>query len=163
MSNPGRRDIIQSSLLFIYNNFLNILMIAIFFFFIASYTIMNNVTFPSDNAKVRKVVIMETMKNKALKEALSEEEFDAKIKSGFCQKSSKTLHGDELEKEINRENAKCQKLKAKSTCTSATCCVWATTKKGKGLCLGGDKSGPTKNPPNLNIDSYYYLEKKYKL
>ncbi len=50
-----------------------------------------------------------------------------------------------------------------STCTSATCCVWATTKKGKGLCLGGDKSGPTKNPPNLNIDSYYYLEKKYKL
>ena len=36
-------------------------------------------------------------------------------------------------------------------------------KKEKGICLGGDKSGPTKNPPDMQIDEYYYLDKKYKL
>ena len=43
------------------------------------------------------------------------------------------------------------------------CCVWAMPKKGKGICLGGDKGGPTKNPPNMKIDEYYYLENKYQV
>ena len=160
-------DFIYSSLKFIEENFIEILLVSIIFFLIVSYVVLNNVTFPSDNAKVQKVVVMETLENinddSALKKVQSQQQFKEDLKKGFCKKSVENLTPKQIEEEMNRENSKCKSLGEKSVCTNALCCVWATTKKGKGICLGGDKSGPTKNPPNMQIDEYYYLDKKFKI
>ena len=72
-------DFIYSSLIFIEENFIEILLVSIIFFLIVSYVVLNNVTFPSDNAKVQKVVVMETMENindnSALKKVQSQQQF----------------------------------------------------------------------------------------
>ena len=109
---------------------------------------------------------METMDNQnndAIKKFEAKKQFNEELKKGFCKKSVENLSPKALEEEMNMENEKCKSLGGKGVCTNALCCVWATTKKGKGICLGGDKSGPTKNPPDMQIDEYYYLDKKYKL
>jgi len=165
MSNP-KFDFIYSSLRFIEGNFVQILLVSVICFLIVSYLVLNNVTFPTDKAQVRKVVIMETMDNQnnaSIKKFEAKKQFNEDLKKGFCKKSVENLSSTEIEKEMNRENLKCKSLGEKSVCTNALCCVWAATKKGKGICLGGDKSGPTKNPPDMQIDEYYYLDKKYKL
>ena len=164
---PNHRfDFIYSSFKFIEENIIEILLVSIICFLIVSYLILNNVTFPSDKATVKKVVIMETMDNPdntSIKKLEAQKQFNEDLKKGFCKKSVENLSPKELEEEMKKENSKCKSLGEKSVCTNALCCVWATTKKGKGICLGGDKSGPTKNPPNMKIDQYYYLDKNYKL
>ena len=161
-----RFDFIYSSFKFIEEHFVEIVLVSIICFLIVSYLVLNNVTFPSDKATVKKVVIMETMDNAdntSIKKLEAQKQFNEDLKKGFCKKSVENLSPKEIEKEMNRENSKCKSLGEKSVCTNALCCVWATPKKGKGICLGGDKSGPTKNPPNMKIDQYYYLDKNYKL
>ena len=164
---PNHRvDFIYSSFKFIEENIVEILLVSIICFLIVSYLVLNNVTFPSDKATVKKVVIMETMDNPdntSIKKLEAQKQFNEDLKKGFCKKSVENLSPKELEEEMKKENSKCKSLGEKSVCTNALCCVWATTKKGKGICLGGDKSGPTKNPPNMKIDQYYYLDKNYKL
>ena len=164
---PNHRfDFISSSLKFIEENLIEILLVSIICFLIVSYLVLNNVSFPSDKATLKKVVIMETMDNQnndAIKKFEAKKQFNEDLKKGFCKKSVENLSPKALEEEMNTENEKCKSLGGKSVCTNALCCVWATTKKGKGICLGGDKSGPTKNPPDMQIDEYYYLDKKYKL
>ena len=164
---PNHRfDFISSSLKFIEENLIEILLVSIICFLIVSYLVLNDVTFPSDKATLKKVVIMETMDNQnndAIKKFEAKKQFNEDLKKGFCKKSVENLSPKELEEEMKKENSKCKSLGEKSVCTNALCCVWATTKKGKGICLGGDKSGPTKNPPNMKIDQYYYLDKNYKL
>ena len=165
-----RFDFIYSSLKFIQENFVQILLVSIICFLIVSYLVLNNVTFPKDKElQVKRVVVMETMDNyntsntSAIKKFEAKKQFNEDLKKGFCKKADESLSPKELEAEMNRENLKCKSLGEKSVCTNALCCVWATAKKGKGLCLGGDKTGPTKDPPNMQIDEYYYLDKKYKL
>jgi len=164
---PNHRfDFISSSLKFIEENLIEILLVSIICFLIVSYLVLNDVTFPSDKATLKKVVIMETMDNQnndAIKKFEAKKQFNEDLKKGFCKKSVENLSPKELEEEMKKENSKCKSLGEKSVCTNALCCVWATAKKGKGICLGGDKSGPTKNPPDMKIDQYYYLDKKYKL
>lgn len=159
-----RNDFIYGSFVFIEENIIEIILVSVIFFLLVSYLVLNNVTFPSDKAKVEKVVVMETMENKnnnAITNFENKQKFKEDLKKGFCKKSVENLSPKEIEEEMTRENAKCKSLGDKSVCTNALCCVWATTKKGKGICLGGDKSGPTKNPPNMQIDEYYYLDKKF--
>ena len=161
-----RNDFIYGSFVFIEENIIEIILVSVIFFLLVSYLVLNNVTFPSDKAKVEKVVVMETMENKnnnAITNFENKQKFKEDLKKGFCKKSVENLSPKEIEEEMSRENAKCKSLGNKSVCTNALCCVWATTKKGKGICLGGDKSGPTKNPPNMQIDEYYYLDKKFKV
>ena len=161
-----RNDFIYGSFVFIEENIIEIILVSVIFFLLVSYLVLNNVTFPSDKAKVEKVVVMETMENKnnnAITNFENKQKFKEDLKKGFCKKSVENLSPKEIEEEMTRENAKCKSLGDKSVCTNALCCVWATTKKGKGICLGGDKSGPTKNPPNMQIDEYYYLDKKFKV
>jgi hypothetical protein len=161
-----RNDFIYDSFVFIEENIIEIILVSVIFFLLVSYLVLNNVTFPSDKAKVEKVIVMETMENKnnnAIINFENKQKFKEDLKKGFCKKSVENLSPKEIEEEMSIENAKCKSLGDKSVCTNALCCVWATTKKGKGICLGGDKSGPTKNPPNMQIDEYYYLDKKFKV
>ena len=163
----GRSNLIYKSFDFIEENFIQILLVSILFFLLVSYLILNNVEFPSDKAHVQRVVIMETMKSKgnddALKTVQSRQKFKEELKKGFCSKTKANLTPKQLEKEMAKENSKCKALGTKEVCTNSLCCVWAMPKKGKGICLGGDKGGPTKNPPNMKIDEYYYLENKYQV
>jgi len=164
----GRKDIVFSALAFIEANFINIILVSTIFFFLISYLILNEVKFPSDNATLDKVVVMETMENKnpALRKAREAAKFKQKLAKGFCKKSEsmKNLSPAQLEVEMNKENEKCKGLNSLKACSNSECCVWAKSKKGKSLCLGGSRAagGPTKNPPNMIIDEYYYLGKKYK-
>ena len=164
----GRSNFIFGSLKFIEENFIEIILVSICFFLLVSYLILNNVEFPSDKAHVERVVIMETMTSKdggddALKQIRSKQKFKEELKKSFCSKTKESLNPHQLEKEMTKENNKCKALGSKGVCTNSLCCVWAESKKGKGICLGGDKSGPTKNPPNMKIDEYYYLENKYQV
>ena len=161
----GRSNFIYGSFNFIEEHILEIILVSICFFLLVSYLILNNVEFPSDKAHVERVVIMETLasKDEALKQVQSKEKFKEELKKGFCSKTKANLTPQQLEKEMTKENNKCKALGSKGVCTNSLCCVWAKSKKGKGICLGGDKGGPTKNPPNMKIDEYYYLENKYQV
>ena len=163
----GRSNFIYGSFEFIEEHFIEIILVSICFFLLVSYLILNNVEFPSDKAHLERVVIMETLTSKgdddALKQVQSKEKFKEELKKGFCSKTKASLTPKQLEKEMTKENNKCKALGSKGVCTNSLCCVWAKSKKGKGICLGGDKGGPTKNPPNMKIDEYYYLENKYQV
>ena len=132
-----RFDFIYSSLKFIQENFVQILLVSIICFLIVSYLVLNNVTFPNDKAQqVKRVVVMETMDNSntsAIKKFEAKKQFNEDLKKGFCKKSVESLSPKEIEAEMNRENLKCKSLGEKSVCTNALCCVWATAKKGKGF------------------------------
>ena len=120
-----RFDFIYSSLKFIQENFVQILLVSIICFLIVSYLVLNNVTFPKDKAQqVKRVVVMETMDNSntsAIKKFEAKKQFNKDLKKGFCKKSVESLSPKELEAEMNRENLKCKSLGEKSVCTNALC------------------------------------------
>ena len=106
-----RFDFIYSSFKFIEEHFVEILLVSIICFLIVSYLVLNNVTFPSDKATVKKVVIMETMDNAdntSIKKLEAQKQFNEDLKKGFCKKSVENLSPKEIEKEMNRENSKCK-------------------------------------------------------
>jgi hypothetical protein len=161
----GQKNLIFSSLKFIEEHIIEILLASIGFFLLVVYLVLSNVKFPSDNATVDKVIIMETFKDKnaALKNIQSSEAFKKALATGFCSKSKKKMTSKEIIKELNDENKKCNGLSSKKVCTKSTCCIWAISDKGKGVCLGGDNQGATQNPADMKIDEYYYLESKHKI
>ena len=105
---PNHRfDFISSSLKFIEENLIEILLVSIICFLIVSYLVLNDVTFPSDKATLKKVVIMETMDNQnndAIKKFEAKKQFNEDLKKGFCKKSVENLSPKALEEEMNREN-----------------------------------------------------------
>lgn len=162
----GQKDFIMNSLDFIGENLANILLISIIFFLIASYMIIHNVEFPKTNGEVTKVVVMETMvpassaASSSIKKLEGQAAFNKILQKGLCNTDS--LDPGDANGIIKELDNRCRKLESKGTCSNATCCVWATSKKGKGLCLGGSApAGPTKIPKNFKFDEYYYLGKKY--
>ena len=166
-------DFIYGSLIFIQENIIEILMVSIVFFLIISYMILNKVTFPSDNAQVKKVVVMETMQNNEINKLEKKNLAKNIIKSSACEWPSKVDSGSNLDELLEKQDNTCKsyvKTAGPSTkdkmenCTASSCCVWVNGKKGNkqnGECLHGDKNGPTRQPL-FKVDEYYFNGKKHK-
>lgn len=77
-------------------------------------------------------------------------------KEGMKSMTGTTSFCDSYKTDLNALEKKCNEFN-KSTCNSASCCVWLNTEK----CTAGDVNGPTfqtdNNGKKINLDYYYYM------
>lgn len=139
-SSRPKGDFLSSIFPFIMNHGINISLVVLAFFLVATYVILYDVKFPKEHPVLEKVLVMEAMTNGP--------NFNKTLRDGFC---STTL-GDSSERDAN-----CGKL-SETQCGLVKCCCWARQKGAKNFkCVAGSSSGPTFDPNKT--DEFYYLGK----
>jgi hypothetical protein len=133
-------DFLSSIFPFIMAHGINVSLVVLAFFLVATYVILYNVKFPKEHPVLQRVVTMEAMTNGP--------SFNKTLRDGFC---STTL-GNSSDRHAN-----CGKL-SETQCGLVKCCCWARQAGEKGFqCVAGTASGPTFDP--TKTDEYYYLGK----
>lgn len=139
-----KKSLLQDSMDFIFDNFLNITLFILFLVLYSGYIITHGLLEKKSHSKLKRVVVIENMRNR--------EEMQVALRNGFCKS---TLSDNNLRQQ------NCEKL-SQSNCNVAECCVYAK-EHGSDIfnCVAGNKGGPTfiSNPP---VDEYYYLGKLHK-
>jgi len=139
-----KEGLLQHSVDFILNHFLDITIVVLFIGIYSSFVILNGLMKKKSNPKLKRMVVIENLSNHS--------DMQTALRGGFCKSSLS---------DNNKREENCNKL-SQGNCNAVECCVYAKQQGSEIFtCVAGDKLGPTfiSTPP---VDEYYYLGKSNK-